>query len=456
MSPLNSSFANSSARGTGHKLNGLYWLNSISIDNSVFLNGFKSATEVASTGDVFSVSSTLLSDWTNWSVVFRKYNQRGSKSWVLSNLFTSGNMESVASDSSGNLYATFSSLDGSPDGYGGYYVANHLVKFNSSGTILWQKKIYSASTQGGGVYVAPSGNVYVQTAVNISYNVISKFDSNGNLQWNRSFYKDSNTAYSAMFAGVGFDSSENIYVTCIGSNAPYVIKYDSNGTAQWQRIINIGSSGVSIGGISVDSNGNSYISFHGKIGANPNMQFIFVKLNSSGTYQWHKSLPNSIGSDGGYACGTVVAKNGNVSVGFWDPSYGILLSQYDTNGNLLTTNYIGYYSINGIVNNNTNSSLFIAANYNYYSGNPQNGYAYLAKLPIDSSKSTNSNWYIAPGNYGFWYYGNYNYYNRLVSNTSVSVSAGSATLGSYAPTIVAGSTSFSDITSTAFHMTTGV
>jgi peptidoglycan hydrolase-like protein with peptidoglycan-binding domain len=232
--------------------------------------------------------------------------------------------ESIAVDSSGNIYITgyfYETVD-----FGGGNVTSagstdiFVLKLNSSGTFQWVSTFGGTSFDfGRGIAVDSSGNIYITGyfyetvdfgAGNITSSgsadiFVLKLNSSGTFQW-------VNT-YGGTSIDVGeditVDSSGNSYITGIfegtvdfgagnitssGSADIFVLKLNSSGTFQW--VNTYGGSAFDVGhDIAVDSSGNSYITgyFEGTVdfgGGNATSagaaDIFILKLNSSGTFQW--------------------------------------------------------------------------------------------------------------------------------------------------------------------------
>jgi hypothetical protein len=109
----------------------------------------------------------------------------------------------LAVDSSGNSYL-----------YGNTYTSRYvplIMKINSSGVRQWERQLDAGATAGPtGVAVDSSGNVYI-TAYYYSGDarsnipIIAKYNSSGTIQWQRSFdsaYDDKDFVISVSSAGV--------------------------------------------------------------------------------------------------------------------------------------------------------------------------------------------------------------------------------------------------------------
>lgn len=198
-------------------------------------------------------------------IIVAKYNSSGAIQWQRK-LATSSNVNDagygVAVDSSGNVYV--GGADQTNKGY--------VAKYNSSGTIQWQKSLANAFSldfgyitgRVGSVAVDSSGNVYV--GLELLYTVAStasmdvllvKFDSSGTTLWQRRL-SGSGADRPDYFTGMTTDSAGNTYLTSRSgsTNAINMFKYNSSGTIQWQRdlVTNASATNYGVGGISVSSN----------------------------------------------------------------------------------------------------------------------------------------------------------------------------------------------------------
>jgi hypothetical protein len=239
------------------------------------------AVDVDSSNNVFVVSCDS-GIYSRATVV--KYNNLGVGQWgkVLGDGTTVALLyEDVVADSSGNVYA--SGYIDSADGL--------LVKYDSTGAVTWQIKWnISGRTieRGYGIALSANGNIIVGGIVDDDVVVIA-FNSSGAVVWAIGI-----TAGSIQqVTDVTTDSSNNVYIVArnLDSNdSALIVKLNSSGTEQWQRTLSDSDTGEFVTAIDTDSSGNVYITME-----KPSYQYL-AKYNSSGTLQWQRSL--IIGANG--------------------------------------------------------------------------------------------------------------------------------------------------------------
>ena len=240
----------------------------------------------------------------------------------------------VATDSSGNVYVvggTKGNLNGiSNSGRTDAFV----IKFNSSGTRQWTKKLGTWQNDlANGVATDSSGNFYVtgftyqhldgNTSAGNADLFVVKYNSSGKKQWT----KQLGTSKHDRARGVATDSSGNVYVTgdtyggldgntSAGYNDLFVVKYLDNGTKQWTKQLGTSSTDLA-NGVATDSSGNVYVAggTYGGLDGNTNAgnsDLFVVKYNSSGTKQWTKQMGSS-SRDYDYGVATDSSRNVYVS-----------------------------------------------------------------------------------------------------------------------------------------------
>jgi hypothetical protein len=281
-----------------------------------------------------------------------KYDPNGNILWTAySGKFNNG----IAIDNiSGNIYVT--GTDNS-DAY--------LMKYNSSGSLIWAKWLNITSEDvAEGVATDGSGNIYITGYIytDSSYEDIflSKYDTNGNLKWTRQL----GTIDFERAHAVATDISGNIYITGYTESGLdgnpnndglyydiFLTKYDTNGNKIWTKQLGTSADDEAYS-ITTDSYGNIYVTGRtwGSLGGTNagNVDIFLAKYDASGGIIWIKQLGTN-GNDEGrgivvdssgniYITGETSGNlDGNVNAGIFDA----FLSKYDTNGNKLWTKLIG-------------------------------------------------------------------------------------------------------------------
>lgn len=195
----------------------------------------------------------------NASILYRpvisKLDSSGNTVWAknygtfLSGPFNLRVFNEVSTDSLGYIYCC-----GGADG------GAALVKYDSSGNIIWEKAI-SAIPVFTGIAIDSSNNIYCcgSYIASGSYTsgIIVKYDSSGNLLWQRIL---TNPYRSLSFEDIVTDSLGNVYCaglvdTASGVNKGCIVKYDSSGTFQWERHSQYNSTRIDFYNIEISANG---------------------------------------------------------------------------------------------------------------------------------------------------------------------------------------------------------
>ncbi len=297
-------------------------------------------------------SSTLTSYGSN-DIFVAKLNSSGVWQWAKKAGGSSNDYsKEISIDSNGNSYitgtfegnATFGSLTiNCSSGYSDIFVA----KLNFNGDWQWVKQAGGSSwyDRGYSISVDSNGNLYVtgffyytatfgsSTLTSYGNNdiFVAKLNSNGDWlwvkqaggieeDWAEAIIVDS--VGNSFITGIFEDTATfgSIALTSSGGYDVFIAKLNSNGDWQWAE--KAGGSSNEIGyGISIDSNGNSYVTgiFSGTatfdsdtLTSSGASNDIFIsKLNSNGDWQWVKQAGGS-SSDTGQ--GISVDSNGDVYV----------------------------------------------------------------------------------------------------------------------------------------------
>lgn len=276
-----------------------------------------------------------------------KFNSTGTVQWQRGIDGGSSNSLSfygIGLDSSENAYAF--GFDGTGD-------SCFLAKYNSAGTYQWQRYLYGSNTDicYGGT-VTPSGDIFItgytrSGSVTRNAILVAKYDSAGTFQWDTHLYGASSG--DAQGDTIAIDSAGNIYVvgTSFVNNASgelVVIKLNSSGTLVWQRRIGTTGRATSGAGIAIDDDDNIYaVGYH-----NPTTwdQLFVVKYNSAGTLQWQNTLGTTTAGTNGYSValdskGNIWAAGRTLAAGAG--SQDVFVAKLPNDGSLL-----GNYTLDGV------------------------------------------------------------------------------------------------------------
>jgi uncharacterized delta-60 repeat protein len=358
------------------KSNVPYWIGILG--GSAFSNS--QGITVDSSGNVYICGYSNASGTTDFQIA--KYNTSGTIQWQKRLGGVAGRDSvngSVFVDSSGNVYVCgYSSASGTND--------FQIAKYNTSGTIQWQKRLGGSGTDiGMSVAVDSSGNVYVggYSSSSNSVSQLAKYNSSGTIQWQRQL--STGTADSQIFS-IALDSSGNIYACGRATyysplqNDLQIIKLNSSGAIQWQR--SLGASLTEVGfSVTLDSSGNVYVC--GYSSDSGTQDFQIAKYNNSGTIQWQRRLG---GSSSEVGTSVAVDSSSNVYVCGYSNASGsndFQIAKYNTSGTIQWQRRLGSssedygYSIASDLSGN----IYICGN-TYIRGNAD---FLFAKLPNDGS-----------------------------------------------------------------------
>ncbi len=236
-------------------------------------------------------------------VFILKYNMTGALVWQRIWNGSTSNSEvgrGISLDSSGNVYVT-----GWSDSFGGTYTHVFLLKFNSTGNLLWQRLWTPGySAMGYAVATDSQGNSYVTGYIASLDIFVLKYNSTGGLVWQRTFGYSSNVAYDIAVNSTG----TGVYVTgfIAGAGDSAIIALDKAGNLLWQRAW----SGEKGDALTTDADGNIYVAgtYYYALGA----RGVYIgKFDSTGNLLWQRTW-SGVGSE--YSHGITLDTNGTLYV----------------------------------------------------------------------------------------------------------------------------------------------
>ena len=239
---------------------------------------------VGPSGDAYTCGLTSL----GFAVV--KYNSSGVLQWQREYQRSGfgATVNAIFVDSSDFVYVTGQTDSGA---------ALFLVKINSSGTLQWQVRYPGEfNVYGNAIAVDSSGNVHVvgvegYTSGEDNYNraIILKFNSSGTLLWKTAIGQAADGNFTGW--GCSLDSSGNVYSTVHGNNSNTIIlsKLNPSGARLWQSTYSTNAQQQSA--LVTSSSGDSYICV--RTGGSINNGFV-AKFDTSGTIQWQRRFQTSV------------------------------------------------------------------------------------------------------------------------------------------------------------------
>lgn len=251
-----------------------------------------------------TISLMLLSDIISADVTVTDATER---SWYVQMVSGSAAGDStipagVAADISGNVY-TIGTSNPNNDAYNEVFVTKH----DSFGVMQFQSKIGHVNFNDNGVALAVNpitGSIYIAATMyggNYTDAGLFKLNSSGTLLWQRKLSASTNATDVAFSVAVG---PEDECVVCVGptNSTTNLIKFDSTGNQVWQLTSTTRSFDITI-----DNSGNIYI-----VGVNIYATYdtFLAKLNSAGASQWQRRLVSVAGNEVWY--GVDVDADGNV------------------------------------------------------------------------------------------------------------------------------------------------
>ncbi len=234
----------------------------------------------------------------NYGVNIAKFNSSGTTQWqrflVGSTVGGFLSTNNIAFDSSYSVYLAGIFYN---DPYDGIYFLN-LYKYNSSGTIQWQRgyRYSSDSCNANTVFCDDTNNVVYlgsQSAGSFPGAYLSAWNTSGTLQWGRRI-----RTVSTPLKSVVTDSSGNVYAALNGTNSggtegATLMKYNSSGVLQWQKLASSNIYSTSLQQfLGVDSSNNIYMAH-----SDDSQNIAYVsKFDSSGNSVWNRQFTGVTGA----------------------------------------------------------------------------------------------------------------------------------------------------------------
>ena len=265
-------------------------------------------------GNVY-VGATTVNTGTGFDATLICYSPSGTLAWSTS-VDKGGQAETCSAmiiDNQQNIYAAGAFLPAS-----GAQSDGLLVKFNSSGTVVWDTVYdYSAATNDldffNSIALDNAGNIFVAGQSNQNF-VAAKYDPSGIPLWIQN-YSYSNFVDSA--CAIAVDVNGDVLVAgTFGQpvEADFgVVKYKNDGTLIWDMKYNnsAGSDDI-VTDMAVDSIGNIYLTGWETSTYTTNYNFMTLKYDSAGTFKYELIWSSTNGVEPDYGKRIGLDANGNI------------------------------------------------------------------------------------------------------------------------------------------------
>jgi len=306
------------------------------------------AIAIDSSNNIYVAGNTKSDGPGNDALTLAKYNTSGTIQFQRALGGSDGEQaNAIAIDSSGSVYVAGITTS---QGEGSYDIL--LAKYNNLGTLQWQRILGGTGVEwASGLSIDSEDNVYVAGWTTSQGQggddaLLAKYNSSGTIQWQRIL---GGTGTDDNGASIVFDSSNNVYVggrtdsEGQGSRDFLLIKYNSAGVLQWQKIF--GGTGNDQGlSIAIDSSDYVYMTGRFSSSGEGSNDFPIVKFNSSGVLQFQRTL----GGTGNDFALSIAINSGAIHVLGYSDSTGeglndMLLAKLPQDGSLT-----GTYILDGV------------------------------------------------------------------------------------------------------------
>ncbi len=214
------------------------------------------------------------------------------------------------------------------------------VGFNTGQAYLWG----ACAAHGGGIVAVGAAATTTYNSSNRLRIMVVHVDDNGNIVWVHGYGGNSTTiddiAYQiAPTADGGYVMGGWTSHFGASSNGFYALKISGSGAVQWGQLFS--TSNQEYGrGVAVAPDGSVYVTGYRSSSTHGSEDFMIVKFNSSGSFQWARVQGGSNSDIGRHAAAD--AQNNVYTVGytrsFGNGDQAIYLTKTDPSGNLLWAN----------------------------------------------------------------------------------------------------------------------
>ena len=247
-----------------------------------------------------------------------KYTNTGTLLWsrtISRDTSMVNNLTGCVVDREGSVYLTGAVSEECPEGICRYDMVT--LKYDSAGTREWVQYFARTTTsdeQPVAITIDSQENIIIVGVANADSMFIVKYSPEGNQLWD--YVYDGPSSYSYPH-GIVIDQGNNIIVggtTWLQEFDYFAAKYSPAGTLLWMREYNHDITTRDFcGGVTVDLDGNVYLTGGSRVGFLGNSTCVTVKLNSAGDFEWSSTF-NRPDNGTTYGNGVFTDSIGNVYI----------------------------------------------------------------------------------------------------------------------------------------------
>ena len=234
--------------------------------------------------------------------------------------------------------------------YAAGYEDMYIVKLNSSGAIQWTRTVGGAGDDQALSIIQTTDGGYAVAGWSTSFGTgyadyyIVKIDASGTLQWNRIINRANNDygitvnqTTDGGFALAGVSATGGVF-----SGDIFIVKLNASGIYQWSKTYGGSGDEVAYSIIQTTDGGFGVAGYSDSYG--PHNEFYFIKLDSSGILQWSRLLGET--SSGSDATSVIQTTDGGFALaGGFQPTgtgnYDMYIIKLSSSGSLQWTRTLG-------------------------------------------------------------------------------------------------------------------
>lgn len=276
----------------------------------------------ASDGTYVVVGTTASYGAGSTDAFIAKFDSNGGLSWQITWGGTGADTGNGIVENTDGSYSITGKEASQSAGLGDIYTA----RFSSAGSLVWVKANGTTSDEAGSSIVANSDGGVTVLGYDGSYTYALKYNSSGTLMWQRSWIFG-NSAPMGSIQAITLANDGGYVITGVTMGGFFVYKIDASGSLLWSKTITGTSYMSSLAGLSVIQSGDGGYIIAGtttKYGAGSS-DLILAKIDAVGTLSWLNTFGASTSESG---ISVIMNTEGQYAVVGYTNSYGSGLNDF--------------------------------------------------------------------------------------------------------------------------------